>query len=53
MEVCTSYMMGDESKNMDNSVGEDYRERSEIKVMNDYYCITIDFFNLRFFSGLS
>ena len=32
-------MMGDESKNMDNSAGERYRERSEIKVMNDHYCI--------------
>ena len=31
-------MMGDESKNIDNSVGERYRERSEIKVMNDQYC---------------
>ena len=31
-------MMGDESKNMDNSVGERYRERSQIKAMNDHYC---------------
>ena len=38
MEVCKSNMIGDESKNMDNSVDERYRERSEIKVMNDHYC---------------
>ena len=38
MEVCKSYLMGDESKNMNNSVGERYSERLEIKVMNDYYC---------------
>ena len=31
-------MIGDESKNMGDSVGECYRERSEIKVMNDHYC---------------
>ena len=44
MEVCTSNMMGDESKNMDNSAGEGYRERSEIKVMNDHYCKSRSFF---------
>ena len=38
MEVCKSNMMDDESKNVGDSVGERYRERSEIKVMNDYYC---------------
>ena len=37
MEVCKSNMMGDESKNMENSVDERYRERSEI--MKDHYCI--------------
>ena len=33
-------MMGDESKNMENSGEREryYRERSEIKVMNDCYC---------------
>ena len=39
MEVFKSNMMGDESKNMDYFVGERYRELSEIKVMNDHYCI--------------
>ena len=38
MKICKSNMMGDESKNMDNSAGDRYRERSEIKVMIDYYC---------------
>ena len=38
MEVCTSNRMGDESKNMGDSAGERFREHSEIKVMNDYYC---------------
>ena len=36
-------MLGDESKNIDNSVGERYRERSEIKIMNDQYCTSIFF----------
>ena len=33
-------MIGDESKNMGNSVGERWRERSEIKAMNDHYCVS-------------
>ena len=37
-------MIGDESKNVGNSVGERYREHSEIKVMNDHYCILFSFF---------
>ena len=32
-------MIDDESKNMENLAGERYRERSEIKVMNDHYCM--------------
>ena len=39
-------MMGDESKNIDidNSVGERYGERSEIKAMNVQYCMTFCLF---------
>ena len=38
MEVCKSNMKVDESKNMENSVGERYRKLSEIKVIYDHYC---------------
>ena len=38
MDVCKIKMKVDDSKNLDNSVGERCRERPEIKVMKDHYC---------------
>ena len=46
MEVCKIDMKVDESKNMENSVGERCRELSEIKVMNDHYCMALPLFSI-------